>query len=122
MTTPMSYIEMPSKDLAVTKAFYTAAFAWRFEDYGDTYCAILNAGVDGGFYLAETAMQSANGSALIVLYSDDLPAVQNKILAAGGKVTVETFAFPGGCRFHFTDPCGNELAVWAADELSNQVR
>lgn len=116
MLTPINYIEMPSTDLMQTKAFYRDVFGWEFEDYGDAYCAVLNAGIDGGFFLTNKVMQTENGSALVVLHNKDLPAVQAKIIAAGGKVVVDTFAFPGGRRFHFTDPCGNELAVWAPDD------
>lgn len=119
MTIAINYIEMPSTDLARSKSFYNEVFGWQFEDYGEAYCAILNAGIDGGFYAAEQVMQTANGSALVVLHDKDLPAVQAKIIAAGGTIVVDTFAFPGGSRFHFTDPCGNELAVWASDSHSD---
>ncbi len=118
MTIPISYIEMPSSDLAATKQFYGQVFGWVFKDYGPAYCTVTNADVNGGFYHSEQAMQTANGAALVVLYADDLAAVQEKITAAGGHIVVETFGFPGGRRFHFTDPCGNELAVWGKDDSS----
>lgn len=109
MPTPIHYIELRSTDIAATKAFYSAAFGWTFSDYGDSYVAFAGAGLDGGFEL--TTEPITNG-ALVILYDEDLLAAQVSIRAAGGTITMETFSFPGGERFHFADPSGNELAVW----------
>jgi hypothetical protein len=49
----------------------------------------------------------------VVIYSGDLAGMQTKVQAAGGAIVKEIFSFPGGRRFHFTDPGGNELAVWS---------
>ncbi|WP_062269315.1 VOC family protein [Endozoicomonas arenosclerae] len=108
----ISYVEFPSKDLKVTQKFFTEVFGWTFESYGPDYVAIHNAGLDGGFYTSNHVCSSDNGSALVVLYSQKLEETQAKIEAAGGKIIQPTFAFPGGRRFHFADPNGNEYAVW----------
>lgn len=104
----IDYIELPGRDLPKVKDFYGAAFGWRFIDYGPAYAAFEDAGLDGGFD-ADTPTDKP----LVVLFANDLEAMQAKIEAAGGEVTVPIFAFPGGRRFHFRDPAGNELAVWA---------
>jgi len=107
-----NYVELPAVDIAAMKAFYTAAFGWDYVDYGPRYAAITGAGVDGGFDADSTRKPSDQGT-LIVLYSDDLEASETAVIAAGGPITVPIFTFPGGRRFHFKDPSGNELAVWA---------
>lgn len=106
----IDYIEWPAGDLPATKAFYTAAFGWGFADYGPDYAAFEGQGADGGF--AKTQDGSA-AKPLVVLYAHDLEAMQAKVEAAGGAVVLPIFSFPGGRRFHFTDPSGNELAVWS---------
>lgn len=107
----INYIEFPAKDLEKTKRFFTAVFDWQFTDYGPDYIAFDNAGIDGGFYKAETVATSAG--VLIVFYSKHLDQTRSKIEAAGGYINKPTYAFPGGHRFHFTDPNGNEYAVWS---------
>lgn len=109
----MNYIEMPSKDLAATQSFYTIAFGWQFENFGDDYTTVKSDEFHGGFYRSDQCMTVADGSALVVLYREDLAVIQEQILLAGGRIVVETFTFPGGSRFHFADTTGNELAVWS---------
>ncbi len=109
----INYVEFPAKDLIATKGFFTAVFGWVFVDYGDEYTAFSNAGVEGGFYKAERAATTQSGSALIVFYSEDLEKTQEKIAAAGGEIVLPIFPFPGGRRFHFMEPSGNEFAVWS---------
>ena len=109
----INYVEFPSRDLAATKQFFVEAFGWSFVDYGPDYTAFADQGLDGGFYHADLASSTGQGSALIVLFSDDLEATLAKVEAAGGVVVKPIFAFPGGRRFHFTEPSGNEFAVWA---------
>lgn len=109
----INYVEFPAKDLSATKTFFTEAFGWTFEDYGPGYAAFSNQGLDGGFYASELVSSSEGGAALIVLYSDDLEATAHKVEAAGGIISKAIFSFPGGRRFHFLEPSGNELAVWS---------
>ena len=93
------------------KAFYGGVFGWTFEDYGPSYVAIHGAGVEGGFDGASDKKPTRDG-ALVIMFSKDLDASEAAIKDAGGVITVPIFSFPGGWRFHFTDPSGNELAVW----------
>jgi predicted enzyme related to lactoylglutathione lyase len=105
----IDYVEMPAGDLPATKAFYASAFGWTFTDYGPEYAA-MSEGLDGGFH-ADAA--EAVKKPLVILYAHDLEAMAAKVAAAGGTIVRPIFSFPGGRRFHFTDPSGNELAVWA---------
>lgn len=109
----INYVEFPAKDIEATKAFFTAVFAWSFVDYGPDYIAFSNQGLDGGFYQSDLNASTDNGSALIVFYSKNLEGTQSKIENAGGKIIKPIFSFPGGRRFHFGDPNGNEFAVWS---------
>jgi len=108
----VDYIEMPAGDLSALKSFYGSAFGWTFTDYGPTYAA-FNEGLDGGFQ-----GDAAAGllKPLPVLYAKDLEAMLAKVEAAGGVIVHPIFSFPGGRRFHFTDPSGNELAVASYDD------
>jgi len=106
----IDYIELPAADIGKTKLFYQAVFGWKFEDYGPDYTSFHDGRLGGGF----TKERPAPGSGVVlVIYSGDLNGVQEKIRAAGGTIVKEIFSFPGGRRFHFTDPNGNELAVWS---------
>ena len=109
----INYLEYAAKDIEATKAFFSQVFGWELEDYGPDYTAFSNQGVDGGFYRAELSSSVDKGGALTVFYSDDLEATEQKVIAAGGEVIKPIFSFPGGRRFHFTEPSGNEFAVWA---------
>ncbi len=109
----INYVEFPAKDLEAAKTFFSLVFGWTFTDYGDEYTAFSDEGLDGGFYISTLTSSTANGSTLIVFYSNDLEGTQSKIEKAGGSITKPTFYFPGGRRFHFTDPNGNEYAVWS---------
>lgn len=112
--TPINYIELPVTDMAKAKAFYTAAFGWTYTDYGPTYASFDDAGIDGGLDAASDRKPCKYG-ALVVLFEKDLEACLARVQASGGKVTIPIFEFPGGKRFHFSDPSGNDLAVWSDD-------
>ena len=116
MNEKINYLEFPAKDLEVTKTFFSSAFGWSFIDYGPEYSAFENAGIDGGFFKTTLYSSTANGSALAVLYSDKLENTKEQIEKVGGKIVKEIFSFPGGRRFHFSDPNGNEFAVWSDKE------
>ncbi len=106
----IDYVELPGGDLGSTRRFYEAAFGWRFMDYGPTYAAFEGAGLDGGL---QGDAAEAPAKPLVILYAADLDAMEAKVRAAGGVIVRPTFSFPGGRRFHFRDPSGNELAVWS---------
>ena len=112
----INYVEFPARDIEATKVFFQSVFGWSFEDYGPEYASFSNQGIDGGFFKSELSSSAGEGAALIVLYSDALEAVQSKIEQAGGEILKPIFAFPGGRRFHFKEPSGNELAVWSDAE------
>ena len=106
----IDYIEFTVSDMKESKNFYSTAFGWTFADYGPEYAGIKgDDGEVGGFALGKVT----SGSTLVVLYSTNLENTLKDIQTAGGKITRETFEFPGGRRFHFEDPSGNELAVWS---------
>jgi len=112
----ISYIEFPTRDIALTKKFFSTVFSWAFEDYGPEYTVVTNAGINAGFYKSEQRSLVAGGSVLIVIYCGELRQMQQKIKQAGGAIVKPTFSFPGGCRFHFSDPNGNEYAVWSESD------
>jgi len=109
----INYVEFPARNLPATKAFFEMAFAWTFIDYGPEYTAFSHSGIDGGFFSSQLVSNTANGACLLVLLSDDLEGTERRVKKAGGMITQEIFSFPGGRRFHFTEPSGNELAVWS---------
>jgi len=106
----IDYIEFPAGDVAKTKAFYARVFGWKFTDYGPDYTSFEDGRLAGGFWKRDKA---TGGGPLVVIYAADLAGTEAKVRAAGGVIVKDAFAFPGGRRFHFTDPGGNELAVWS---------
>lgn len=108
----LNYVELPARDLDATRKFFSMAFGWTFEDFGPDYSAFSGQGLDGGFYRSELYSSTLNGAALLVFFSDNLEATQRKVEQAGGRIEKPIFDFPGGRRFHFSEPSGNEFAVW----------
>lgn len=106
----INYVEFKAKDLEKIKAFYSASFDWRFTDYGPTYTSFSESGIAGGFEKSDA--QIVNG-ALVVLYHNNLEKIKAKIIQCKGQISKDIFSFPGGRRFHFIDPGGNELAIWS---------
>ena len=113
----IDYVEFASANLAETKRFFKNAFGWKFKDFGPDYTAFSNEGLDGGFYKADLAASTASGSALVIFYSNNLENTRAKVIDAGGLITKEIFSFPGGRRFQFSEPSGNEFAVWSGLSL-----
>ncbi|MCG3731084.1 VOC family protein [Vibrio cincinnatiensis] len=109
----LNYVEFAAKDLKSTKEFFSTVFGWSFVDYGSEYIAFSNEGLDGGFFKAELSSQTVNGGALLIFYSTDIEATLEQVEKYGGKVIRPIYEFPGGCRFHFVEPSGNEFAVWS---------
>ena len=108
--TLINYVEFKAKEIEPIKKFYSTCFGWTFTDYGPTYVAFSDSGLEGGFELSEEPI--ING-ALIVLYHKNLEEIEQIVIESGGKISKSIFSFPGGRRFHFLDPSGNELAVWS---------
>lgn len=108
----INYVEFPARDIEATKNFFHRAFGWSFVDYGPEYTAFANEGINGGFYKSDLAASTDRGSALIVFYSETLERTLLLIENSGGTICKPIFTFPGGRRFHFREPSGNEFAVW----------
>lgn len=109
----IDYLELPANDFAAVRSFYESTFGWTFTEYGPDYLAFADGKLDGGFFRSDLASVQSGGAALIVLYADDLEGTRDKIVENGGRISKDIFSFPGGRRFHFFDPHGNELAVWS---------
>lgn len=108
----LNYIEMPSQNLPATQAFFEQVFQWEFESYGPAYIAFKEAQLDGGFFQSDKNAHSTEGAPLVIFYSEDLEASLAAVEQAQGKILRPIFSFPGGRRFHFQEPGGNELAIW----------
>jgi len=106
----INYIEFKTKDIQKTKDFYSRVFHWSFTDYGPNYISFSESGIAGGF--EHTGSEITNG-VLVVLYHKNLENLKKTIIENGGLISRDIFTFPGGKRFHFFDPSGNELAVWS---------
>lgn len=106
----IDYVEFASGDMSASKAFFSEAFGWGFVDYGPSYQAFDGAGLDGGI---DGSGEVSAGTSLVILKADDLEAAVKAVMEAGGEIIKPIFSFPGGRRFHFREPGGNELAVWS---------
>lgn len=110
MADQIDYIEFPSRDRARSSAFFEAAFGWGITSYGPDYDGLEGAGIDGGIDQAQARVAAT----MAIIRTDDLDAAEARVRTAGGEITRAQFDFPGGRRFHFREPGGNELAVWVA--------
>lgn len=109
----IDYIELAATDIEATRRFYGAAFGWTFTNYGPGYIGITIGDREVGGIRQEESVRP--GGPLVILYSDDLESSLAAERDAGGEIVQESYSFPGGRRFHFADPSGNELAVWSHD-------
>jgi predicted enzyme related to lactoylglutathione lyase len=112
MADKIDYVEFPSSNRAVTSAFFQAAFGWGVVSFGPDYDGLAQAGIDGGV----DQSQDRVAATMAVVRTDDLDGAERRVLAAGGTVTRAQYDFPGGRRFHFREPGGNEMAVYIATE------
>ena len=108
----IDYVELAAPDVAAAKAFYSGAFGWQFNDYGPDYAGIRSSDSTGEVGGLTAAAQPSSQGVLVLLWSDDLDATVRSVQGAGGTVTNGPYEFPGGRRFHFQDPAGNELGVY----------
>lgn len=109
----IDYVEFPAADFDAIQSFYESAFGWEFTDYGPEYRAFSDGKLAGGFRKSDQKSVTFNGAALVILYAENLESTRDRVAASGGTIIVDIFSFPGGRRFQFTDPNGNELAVWS---------
>ncbi len=106
----IDYVEFGTGKLVESRAFFARAFGWEFTEYGSDYLGLNNAGIDGGL----DSTEGASKAPLVILKTDDLEGAQARVEEAGGEIVKEIFSFPGGRRFQFREPGGNEMAVWSA--------
>lgn len=109
----IDYVEFAAADMEATKAFFGEVFGWTFTDYGPDYADCPDGGIMLGLFRADAPSTQATGGALITFYSTDLERMQTRVEAAGGNIVKPVFSFPGGRRFQFLEPSGNEFAVWS---------
>lgn len=109
----LDYVEFNVSDLAEARAFYESAFGWVFNDYGSSYAGICSPTGEGEVGGLNATKPPVPGGPLALLYSEHLDATVDAVTAAGGQITEAPYEFPGGRRFHFADPSGNEVGVWS---------
>lgn len=109
----IDYVEFQAHDIAATKKFFEQLFGWKFTDYGPDYTSFEDGRIAGGFSRADKVSTIAGGGVLIVFYHPRLEEARQRVLDLGGKISADIFSFPGGRRFHFTEPSGNECAIWS---------
>ncbi len=112
----IDYIEFQAKDLTATRAFFEQLFGWKFTDYGPDYTSFEDGRIAGGFARADRSSTIESGGVLVVFYHPRLEEVRQRVIDLGGKITADIFSFPGGRRFHFTEPSGNECAIWSEEQ------
>lgn len=114
----IDYVEFPSasnESHAATKKFYGDVFGWSYQSWGDDYSDTKDSGINSGI---SSASEHRPSKPLVVLYSPDLEAVRERVIKAGGKISKDIVSFPGGRRFQYIDPSGNELGVWSDKSLA----
>jgi predicted enzyme related to lactoylglutathione lyase len=109
----LNYVELPSADIGATRSFLKAAFNWPLVDYGPTYSALEGAGTDCGI---DGDPESRAAAPMAVIETMDLELAERRVVEAGGTITRAAYDFPGGRRFHFREPGGNELAIYVATQ------
>ena len=114
----IDYVEIPSTNPAETRAFFSALFDWQFEEWGPDYLSFNDGRLDGGIRRSEEPAPA--NSVLLVFYSEDLERDAQRVVELGATISQEIFSFPGGRRFHFIDPVGNEYAIWSANEAADE--
>ena len=109
----VDYVEIPSRNLGLTKGFFESLFGWRFTDYGPDYTSFDDGRLNGGFYSSSEISLVSRGSALIIFYTPELEQSRDRVLVLGAVITKDIFSFPGGRRFQFTEAGGSEFAIWS---------
>ena len=109
----IDYVEIPSKDIARSRAFFRELLGWTFTDYGPEYTSFEDGRIAGGFFASEKVSKVEQGGALPVIYMEALEQAKSDVVRLGGSVTRDIFSFPGGRRFHFTEPGGSEFSIWS---------
>lgn len=111
----IDYIEFQATDVVAAKKFFEQLFGWKFTDYGPDYTSFEDGRIAGGFRKSDAASKLDSGAVLVVFYHPRLEQIRQRVIDLGGKITADIFSFPGGRRFHFVEPGGNECAIWSED-------
>jgi len=109
----VDYVETPSRDLPKTKAFFSELVGWQFTEYGPDYLDYTDGRTTGGFYRSDKVSSYEGGSTIAVIYTEHLETLRDRAKELGATITRDIFSFPGGRRFHFTEPGGSEFAIWS---------
>ena len=109
----VDYLEIPTRNVNETKRFFSELFGWSFIDYGPDYAAFDDGRMTGGFFKSEKTAGVDAGNPLIVFYFEALEEIRSRVTSLGGRITRDIFEFPGGRRFHFSDPGDGEFAIWS---------
>ena len=107
----IDYVEIPVTDPARARQFFEELYGWTFQSWGDDYLSFNDGRLDGGFRRAEEPAPASG--VLLVFYSEDLERDRDRVVELGATISQDIFGFPGGRRFHFVDPVGNEYAIWS---------
>jgi len=122
MTTSLSkaidYIEVPTRDVALSRAFFSDLLGWEFSDHGSDYHSFKDGRIAGGFYRSDKVSRVGDGGVLVVIYAEELEELKAEVIRLGGVICKDIFDFPGGRRFQFTEPGGSEFAIWSEKETS----
>jgi predicted enzyme related to lactoylglutathione lyase len=110
----IDYVEIPVTDLDRARAFFESLFGWEFQEWGPDYYSFNDGRLDGGLRRSEEPAHSSG--VLLVFYSGDLERDYDRVKELGATISQEIFEFPGGRRFHFIEPAGTELAMWATTD------
>ena len=110
----IDYIEIPATDLEKAKAFFGALMGWEFQDWGPDYVSFNDGRLDGGFRRSDEPAPATG--VLVVFFSTNLERDRDRAVGLGASISQDIFEFPGGRRFHFVDPTGNEYAIWGDAE------
>jgi predicted enzyme related to lactoylglutathione lyase len=108
-----NYVELPAADIAAARTFYAEVFGWDLIDYGPSYSATTSGDVNVGL---QGDPAEAPKAPLPVMEVTDIDAALAMVSAAGGTIVQQIFSFPGGKRFQFLDPNGNELAIMQRED------
>lgn len=108
----IDYVEIPVTDPAKARDFFTALYGWEFESWGDDYISFSDGRLAGGFRRSEEPAPATG--VLIIFFSENLERDVDRVKELGATISMDVFSFPGGRRFHFVDPVGNEYAIWSA--------
>ncbi len=105
----IDYVEISVTDPAKAREFFEALFGWEFQSWGDDYLSFKDGRLDGGFVRSD----GPAAGTLLVFYSADLERDRARVVELGATISKDIFSFPGGSRFQFVDPTGNEYAIWS---------